>query len=140
MFTGKQKVPALPLVPVKTEAPFQQWGLDFIREIHPHSSSQQKWILTATNYFTKWVEVIPTRNAIDSVVISFLEENILFRFGCPQKIVIDNGQAFKSMAMVSFCQKYNIILGHSTTCYPQSNGLDESSNKSLITMIKKGFD
>jgi hypothetical protein len=137
LFTGKQKVPALPLIPVKTEAPFQQWGLDFIGEIHPHSSAQHRWILTATDYFTKWVEAIPTRNATDTVVINFLEENILSRFGCPRKIVTDNAQAFKSMAMVSFCQKFSIILGHSTTYYPQGNGLAESSNKSLTTVIKK---
>jgi hypothetical protein len=137
LFAGKQKLPALPLVPVKTEAPFQQWGLDFIGKINPHSSAQHKWILTATNYFTKWVEAIPTRKATDSVVIDFLEESILSIFGCPRKIVTDNAQAFKSMAMVSFCQKYNIILGHSTAYYPQGNGLAESSNKSLITIIKK---
>jgi hypothetical protein len=52
--------------PVKIEAPFQQWGLDFIGEIHPQSSAQNKWILNATDYFTKWVEAIPTRNATDS--------------------------------------------------------------------------
>jgi len=137
LFTGKQRVPALPPILVKIEAPFQQWGLDFIGEIHPHSSAQHKWILTATNYFTTWVEVIPTRNATDSVVIGFLEDNILSRFGCPRKIVIDNVQAFKSMAMIIFCQKYNIILGHSTAYYPQGNGLTESSNKTLITVIKK---
>jgi hypothetical protein len=106
------------LVPVKVEALFQKWGLDFIGEINPHSSSQHKWILTTTDYFTKWVEAIPTRKATDAVVISFLEENILSRFGCPQKIVTDNAQAFKSMAMIIFCQKYNIVLGHSTTYYP----------------------
>jgi hypothetical protein len=73
----------LPLVPVKTEAPFQQWGLDVIGEINPHSSAQHKWILTTTDYFTKWVEAIPTKRAIDSLVIDFLEENILSRFDCP---------------------------------------------------------
>jgi hypothetical protein len=46
-------------------------------------------------------------------------------------------QAFKSMAMVNFSQKYNIVLGRSTAYYPQGNGLAESSNKSLITIIKK---
>jgi hypothetical protein len=85
LFAGKQKLPALPLVPVKTEAPFQQWGLDFIGEINPHSSAQHKWILTATDYFTKWVEAIPTRKATDSVVIDFLEESILSRFGLSPK-------------------------------------------------------
>ena len=39
--------------------------------------------------------------------------------------------------MIIFCQKYNIVLGHSTTYYPHGNGLVESSNKSLITVIKK---
>jgi hypothetical protein len=137
LFVGKQKLPALPLVLVKAETPFQQWGLDFIGEINPHSNAQHKWILTATNYFTKWVEAIPTRKATDSMVIDFLEENILSRFDCPQNIVTDNDQAFKCMAMVNFCQKYNIILGHSTEYYPQGNGLSESSNKNLITIIKK---
>jgi hypothetical protein len=51
----------MPLVPVKTKAPFQQWGLDFIGEINPHSSTHHRWILTATDYFTKWVEAIPTK-------------------------------------------------------------------------------
>jgi hypothetical protein len=41
------------------------------------------------------------------------------------------------MSMVSFCQNYNIILGNSTSYYPQGNGLAESSNKILITIIKK---
>jgi hypothetical protein len=136
-FIGKHKIPALPLVPVKTEAPFQQWGLDFIGKINPHSSAQHKWILPATDYFTKWVEAIPTRKAMDSVVMDFPEENILSIFGCPRKIVIDNAQAFKYMAMVSFFQKYNIVLGHSMTYYPQGNGLAEYSNKSLISIIKK---
>jgi hypothetical protein len=86
------------------------------------------------------VEAIPTKRATDSVVIDFLEDNILSRFGCPWKIVIDNSQAFKSMAMINFCQKYNIVLGHSTMYYSQRNGLAESSNKSLINIIKKVLD
>ncbi len=39
--------------------------------------------------------------------------------------------------MVEFCHKYHIILGHSTTYHPQGNGLVESSNKSLVNIIKK---
>jgi transposase InsO family protein len=70
-------------------------------------------------------------------VIKFLEENILARFGCPRKIVTDNAQDFKSMVMINFRKKYNIILGHSTTYCLQGNGLAESSNKSLMTIIKK---
>eukprot|EP00253_Pinus_taeda_P004841 PITA_04841 len=137
IFEGKRKLLPLPLKPISTEKPFQQWGLDFIGEIHPSSSGQHKWILTATDYFTKWSEAIPCRQANDSTIIQFLESNILSRFGCPEKIITDNAAAFKSKKIINFCHKYHITLGHSTTYYPQGNGLDESSNKSLINIIKK---
>ena len=112
-------------------------GLDFIGEIHPSSSGQHKWILTATDYFTKWVEAIPCRQENDTIIIQFLECNILSRFGCPEKIITDNAAAFKSKKMINFCHKFHITLGHSTAYYPQGNGLAESSNKSLINIIKK---
>ena len=61
IFEGKRKLLRLPLKPISTEKPFKQWGLDFNGEIHPSSSGQHKWILTTTDYFTKWVEAIPCR-------------------------------------------------------------------------------
>jgi len=76
--------------------------LCFIREINPHYFGQHRWILTATYYFTKWIDAIPTRNATDYVIIDFIEENILARFGCPKKIIIDNAHAFKSKKMIIF--------------------------------------
>ena len=53
-FQGKQKLQPLPLKPIEVSAPFQQWGLDFIGEIHPASSGQHRWILTATYYSTSY--------------------------------------------------------------------------------------
>ena len=105
---------------------FQQWGLYFFGEIHLPSSAQHKWILTATDYFTKWIEAIPSRQAKDSVIISFLENNILSRFGCPQNLITDNFIALKSKKMIDFCNKYHINLVHSIAYYPQGNGLRES--------------
>ena len=133
----KKKILPLPLKPISVEVPFQQWGLDFIGEIHPPSSAQHKWILTAIYYFTKWIEAIPSRQATDTIIITFLESNILSRFGCPTKIITDNATTFKSRKMIDFCSKYHITLGHSTASYPQGNGLVESSNKSLVNIIKK---
>jgi hypothetical protein len=39
--------------------------------------------------------------------------------------------------MIDFCGSHNISLTHSTPYYPQGNGLAESSNKTLIRIIKK---
>lgn len=76
----------LPQKPIFVEAPFQQWGLDFISEIHPASLGKHRWILIAIDYFTKWIEFVPTRKAIDSIIIHFLVKSILSRFGCPRKL------------------------------------------------------
>ena len=69
--------------------------------------------------------------------MGFLEENILSRFGCPRRIVTYNAMAFKSKKMIIFFHKYHINLNHSTTYYPQGNGIAESSNKILVRIIKK---
>ena len=67
----------------------------------------------------------------------FLEENILARFGCPRRIVTDNSATFMSKKIVNFFHKYHFSLNHSTSYYPQGNGLVESSNKILVRIIKK---
>jgi transposase InsO family protein len=110
--------------------------LDFIGEIHPPSSGQHRWILTTTDYFTKWIEVAPTRSTSHKVIISFLED-IIARFGYPNRIVTVNVASFKSEPLVKFCEQFKISLIHSTPYYPQVNGLAESSNKSLIKLIKR---
>ena len=52
-------------------------------------------------------------------------------------MITDNAKAFTYSKLVKFCNDYNIILIHSTTYYPQGNGLEECSNKSLVRIIKK---
>jgi transposase InsO family protein len=53
------------------------------------------------------------------------------------KIITDNAAAFQSKKLIDFCSHYHIVLGHFTTYYPQGNGLAESSNKTLVKIIKK---
>jgi len=38
--------------------------------------------------------------------------------------------------MVDFCKNNQITLGHFIAYYPQGNGLEESSNKILVNIIK----
>jgi transposase InsO family protein len=135
-FSGKQQLKSLPLKPVVVSRPFQQWGLDFIGEIHPASSGKHRWILTAIDLFTKWIESIPTGSASHKLIIGFLED-LITRFSCPRKIVTDNVASFKVEPLAKFCEKFGIKLIHSTPYYPQGNGLAESSNKSLIRIIKR---
>eukprot|EP00253_Pinus_taeda_P014976 PITA_14976 len=120
-FERKQWLKSLPLKPIHASGPFQWWGLDFIGEINPHSSGQHRWILVATDYFTKWIEAIPTRKVDHRVVMKFLTENIFTSFGYPHKLVTDNAAALRAKELVEMCDSMGIKLVHSTSYYPQGN-------------------
>jgi transposase InsO family protein len=125
------------LKPIVVEAPFQQWGLDFIGEFKDNSNNGYHWVLTATDYFTRWVEAIPMKKATKEVMMSFLEDRIITRFDAPAKITTHNVKAFSSLSLANFCFKYGIVLSHSSNYYPQGNGWAESSNKNLMNIVKK---
>jgi transposase InsO family protein len=130
-------LPTFPLKPVVVEAPFQQWGLDFIGEFKDNSNNGYHWVLTAIDYFTRWVEAIPTKKATEEVMMNFLEDRIITRFGAPAKITTDKAKAFSSMTLAIFCFKYGIVLSHSSNQYPQGNGLAKSSKKNLMNIVNK---
>lgn len=52
-------------------------------------------------------------------------------------MVTYNATTFRAKELVGMCDSMGIKLVHSTSYYPQGNGLIESSNKSLIRIIKK---
>jgi hypothetical protein len=74
------------LHPIIKPRPFRGWGLDFVREIHPTSSKGHHFILVATDYFTKWMEVVPMKNMTLKGVMNFVLEHIVRRFGIPQTL------------------------------------------------------
>lgn len=92
----------MPLKPVIATSPFIKWGLDFIGPINPPSSVRHIFILTAKNYFSKWSEAVPLKNAKDEQVINFFQDTIFCRFGLPISIVSDNGPAFIAAKFLNF--------------------------------------
>jgi hypothetical protein len=117
--------------------PFRGWGLDFICEIHPGSSKGHRFILVATDYFTKWTEAVPLRNMTYQEVISFVQEHIIYQFGIPQTLTTNQGPSFMSHQFREFAESMKIKLLNYSPHYAQANGQVEASNKVLIKIIKK---
>lgn len=105
--------------------------MDVVGPFDPPSSGGHKFILAATDYFSRWAEAVPLREVKSSNVINFLEHNIIYRFGVPHRITSDNAKAFKSQKILNFAAKYKIQWNYSTGYYPQANGLIEAFNKTL---------
>ena len=60
---------------------FDVWGIDFMG--HFPSSYNNKYILLAVDYVSKWIEAIATPTNDGKVVLNFLRKNIFTRFGTP---------------------------------------------------------
>jgi hypothetical protein len=65
-----------------------------------------------------------------------LKWNIVTRFGVPDYLVFYNAKYFSSLKIVEFPLKYNINLKYSSNYYPQENGVDESTNKNSLCILK----
>jgi hypothetical protein len=120
--------------------PFRSWGLDFISGIHPRSSKGHRFILVATDYYTKWTEAVLLRNMTHREVISFVQEHIMYWFGVPQTLTTDPGPSFMSHQFTEFAESMKIKLMNSSLYYAQANGQVEASNKVLIKIIKKRIE
>ncbi|KAI5323363.1 hypothetical protein L3X38_032435 [Prunus dulcis] len=84
------------------------------------------WILTATEYFTKWVEAIPLQKATGAIVSNFIREYIVCRFGIPYKMVTNNGTPFVNKQVSSTLSGHGIKHRRFTPYFPQGNGQAEA--------------
>jgi hypothetical protein len=87
-------------------------------------------VLVATNYFTKWTEVVALKNMTHREVIEFITKHIIHRFGIPQTLTTNQGTSFISKEVCEFVESYRIKLLNSSPNYAQA----ESSNRTLISL------
>ena len=67
----------------------------------------------------------------------FLYEHIWCRIGCPMELISYQGSHFLNSVVWELTQHYAVVHKKSTSYYPQANGLVESTNKTLQTILKK---
>ena len=110
--------------------------MKFISPIIPPSSYHHLYIITSTDYLTKWVEEKPTGRTTSKIVYEFVKESLLVRFGVPLKIFMDNVTLFYSTKIVELCYNNIIHLNHYLDYFHQGNGQKKPSNKNLISIMK----
>ena len=106
----------------------------------PRAPGNKRFLIVATDYFTKWVEAEPLSNIRDVDAKHFLWKNVITRFGIPWATISDNGTQFESKLFKGFCSELDIRNFFSSPGYPQSNGQAEVSNKVVLDGIKKKLE
>ena len=138
-FGNVQRLPAEKLMAITSPWPFSQWGIDIVGPL-PQGKGQVKFLLVAIDYFTKWVEAEALATITEAKIQNFVWKNIIYRFGIPLTIILDNEQQFDSQAFRDFCSGLGIKNQFSSPGHPQANGQTEVTNRTLLKIIKTKLD
>ncbi|GKV47171.1 hypothetical protein SLEP1_g54089 [Rubroshorea leprosula] len=70
--------------------PLAQWGLDLLGQFIKGVEGVTH-LVVGVDYFTKWVETRPLSSFSSKKVEDFVFSSIIYRYGIPNQIVVDNG-------------------------------------------------
>ena len=105
----------------------------------------QKICMTATGYnqvlvmidnFTKYADAAPCMTASAEETCDHLINVWIARHGCPITFQSDNGKAFVGDLTKELMKRSQVAQAHSTTYHPQTNGLVERQNRTLVSMLR----
>jgi transposase InsO family protein len=112
-----------------------------VGEVHPASSKGHRFVLVTTDYFTKWIEVVPLKNMTHRGGGNKIHRGAYYTSVWNTTNIDNQSRAmFMSHQFREFAEALKIKLLNSSPYYAQANGQAESSNKVLIKLIKKKID
>lgn len=122
--------------PITPSSLFDRWGVDIVGPL-PVTQNGNRYIIVAVDYFSRWPEAQPLKEANANTVANFLYREIICRFGAPQVLQSDRGTHFLNQVIKELTEKFRIKHSLSSPYHPQSNGLVERFNRSLCQGLAK---
>ena len=107
------------LVPQVTLQPFDKWVVDFVGPINPPGKETGvRYIITATNYLTRWAEAALVVDCTAATATTFIFEKIVTQFGCPRILMSDQGNHFVNRTMKVLTKELQVQHKRSTPYHP----------------------
>ena len=100
---------------------------------------KQQTYIVITDYYSLYPEVYSLPRPDAAQVIEVVKDAFA-RHGIPTELVSDNGSQYKSYKFKQFAKEWEFQHTTSSPYYPQSNGLAESSVKTVKRTIKKALE
>lgn len=119
---------------------FENLHIDMMGPLKSTIGRANRYIITATDAFSKWAFAFPCQHISTTIIIRFVEERIISVHGSPVNIITDRGSQFTSDEWRQFVNKYKIHHKLTTSYHPQSNGTDERFNGTITRIFKNYVD
>ena len=100
------------------------------------TESRYNQILVIIDHFTKFAEAVPCQAASAEETCDHLVTHWLSRYGFPMTFQSDNGKAFVGALTKELMKKSHLAQAHSTTYHPQTNGLVERQNRTVVNRLR----
>ena len=131
---GPPRARKAPLQVYNVGAPLERVAVDVVGPL-PATHRGNRYIVVAMDYFTKWPEAYPLPNQEARLVAQVLVEGFFSRFGVPRELHTDQGRNFESTHLRSVCELLQIHKTRKTPLRPQSDGMVERFNRTLLTQL-----
>lgn len=118
-----------PLQPLKPARIFERCAMDIVKM--PLTPRGNKYILTFTEYCSRYVEAFPLQNTQAVTIARILVNEICFRYGAPQHLLSDLGQNLISEVVGETCKLFGITRLYTTPYHPATDGLLEKFHSTL---------
>ena len=126
--------PKAKLCPVPVSAPLELVAMDILGPL-PESAIGNSFVLVIGDYFTKWLEVYPIPNQEAITVAKKIVNEFICRFSVPRQLHSNQGAQFESLVVAEVCKLLHIDKARTTPYHPQSDGLIERFNRTLLQML-----
>lgn len=74
----------------------------------PWKKMTARYIITMTEYLTRWVEAQPIKDFKCTMKIKFFFEYVLTRFGCPKVLMSDRGMNFLTETISTLTDEFQV--------------------------------
>jgi transposase InsO family protein len=121
----------------KVGAPFERIAINIAGFIE--SDRGNRYLMFATDYFTKWPEVYAIPSQEVSTVADALVTNFSCRFGVPRELYSDQGRNSESRLMQEVLKRLLMSKTRTTLLHPQSDDMVERYVKTMEEHLRKMF-